>query len=262
MELDLVELKEGERLDRVNADIRLIQKTKGFSYGTDAVLLAAYIRHTGGKAAEFGGGTGIVSLLCEQKNKFRRIYSVECQEEYFDLLKRNIAINNSSVIPLCKDIRKLRPTDCEGELDCVFTNPPYMKVTSGRSSRDTGRNSARHEAMGDINDFCRSAGVMLKHGGLFYCVYRPDRLTDLITAMRSNGIEPKRMTMVYPTSGGRPCMMLAEGKKGASSSMFNTKPLIIYKETRKENPVYTEDMKKIYEESDFDERYILQPRKK
>lgn len=262
MEHNSVELKEGERLDIVNENISLIQKTNGFSYGTDAVLLAAYIRHTGGKAAEFGAGTGIVSLLCEQKKKFRKIYSVECQQEYFDLLKRNITVNNSSVIPLFRDIRGLKPSDCEGELDCVFTNPPYMKVTSGRSSRDTGRNSARHEVEGDINDFCRAAYVMLRHGGLFYCVYRPDRLADLINAMRNNGLEPKRMTMVYPTSEGRACMMLAEAKKGASSSMFNTKPLIIYEEAKKENSVYTDDMKKIYEESDFDERYILQPRKK
>ena len=37
-------LYEGERLDAVNEKINLIQKKDGFAYGTDAVLLASFIR--------------------------------------------------------------------------------------------------------------------------------------------------------------------------------------------------------------------------
>ena len=54
-----------ERIDTVDENISLIQKKDGFAYGTDAVLLAAFIRKMSTKkAVEFGGGTGIISLLC------------------------------------------------------------------------------------------------------------------------------------------------------------------------------------------------------
>ena len=58
-------LREGERLDAVNENLRLIQKTDGLTYGTDAFLLSAYPPpEPRGRAVELGAGTGIVSLLC------------------------------------------------------------------------------------------------------------------------------------------------------------------------------------------------------
>ena len=67
-------INEGERLDYVNEDIRLIQSTKGLTFGTDAYMLAAFIRSEGKNsvAAELGSGTGIISLLCAAKDKLKR----------------------------------------------------------------------------------------------------------------------------------------------------------------------------------------------
>ena len=54
-----------ERLDYVNEKITLIQKKNGLTFGTDAFLLAAYIKENKrARAAELGTGTGIISLLC------------------------------------------------------------------------------------------------------------------------------------------------------------------------------------------------------
>ena len=53
-----------ERLDKVNENITLIQKKDGLTFGTDAFLLASFIKSTPSKtAAELGAGTGIISLL-------------------------------------------------------------------------------------------------------------------------------------------------------------------------------------------------------
>ena len=47
-----------ERLDVVNENITLIQKKSGLTFGTDALLLAAFVRGSGsGIAADFGAGT-------------------------------------------------------------------------------------------------------------------------------------------------------------------------------------------------------------
>ena len=53
-----------ERLDEVNEQLRLIQKRQGLTFGTDAYLLAAFIRpQPRAKAIELGSGSGIISLL-------------------------------------------------------------------------------------------------------------------------------------------------------------------------------------------------------
>lgn len=60
----------GERLDRVNGDLSLIQKTSGQLFSTDALLLAGYLRRLPSvPAAELGSGSGIVSLLALTRGK-------------------------------------------------------------------------------------------------------------------------------------------------------------------------------------------------
>ena len=255
MELNEI-VKDGERVDKVDESISLIQMINGFAYGTDAVLLAAYIRKMPNKTAvEFGTGTGIISLLCEKHGKFKKIYAVELQDEYFDLMKRNCALNNSGIIPIQSDVRELKQSIFDGEVDVVFSNPPYMKTDSGKSNEDVGKNCARHEVAGGIDEFCKSASLLLKHGGIFYCVYRPDRAMDLLCSMRKYNLEPKRMTMVYPYVNSRACLMLVEAKKGGSCGLFNTKPFIIFNSATSKNTDNTEDMEKVYRECDVDDEY-------
>ena len=88
-------LLDNERYDKVNEDISLIQKKGGLTFGTDAYLLASYIKpRSVGKAVELGTGTGIISLLCAAKNKFKKIYAVEIQEDFAELAKRNVLHNS------------------------------------------------------------------------------------------------------------------------------------------------------------------------
>lgn len=247
---------EDERVDVVDEKISLIQKKDGFAYGTDAVLLASFLRSLKGKkCVEFGAGTGIISLLCEEFKSPKVLYSVEIQPYYYDLLSRNIRYNDSDVIPINADIRELTAEIFGGEVDVVFSNPPYMRTDSGKANTDLGKNTARHEVEGGIDDFCKSASYILKHGGLFYCVYRPDRAMDLLCSMRKYRLEPKRMTYVYPYVDGRPCLVLVEAKKGASAGLFNTKPFIIFNSKTLNNTDNTSDMERVYKECDMDDEY-------
>ncbi len=244
--------RDGERLDEVNESLKLIQKTDGLTFGTDAYLLAAYTYSCGGHAAELGGGTGIVSLLAASRRRFEHITVAEIQEDYAELIRRNIALNSlgERVEVVCKDIRDLKPADIGREVDAVFSNPPYMKTQSGKRNENDGKYIARHEVFGGIDDFCAAACRLLKFGGKFFVVYRPDRLIDLIDALRSNKLEPKKMTFVQADTKTSPSMVLIEAKKGASPSLILTKTLIMYKDgTRK----MSDDAAKIYENCSFEE---------
>ena len=245
-------LYENERIDYVNDSLSLIQKTDGLTFGTDALLLAGFISGKYASASELGGGSGIISMLLLTRDKVKSCAAVEVQKEYADLIRRNAELNGLSerLTAICKDIREYMP---EKEFELIFTNPPYMKATSGRANNLSAKNIARHEICGDISDFMREGARMLKFGGTLAAVYRPDRLTDIICAMRDNSLEPKRLTMVYADTESEPSMVLIEAKKGGKSGMMLTPPLIIYED--KSHKKYSPDMDYIMENGSFPSRF-------
>ena len=243
---------ENEKLTEVNENIKLIQKKNGLTFGTDAFLLASFVKaQKSGIAVELGGGTGIISLLCASREKFKTIYCAEIQKDFADIITRNASLNNldNKVISICDDVRNLKSASIGCEVDAVFSNPPYMKVDSGKRNDHDEKFIARHEVFGDIGDFCACAKRLLKHGGFFYCVWRPDRLVDLVCAMRENNLEPKEMCFVHANTKNEPSMVLVKAKKGAASGVVIDEPLFLNED---DNPkTLTKRAKKIYEECNF-----------
>lgn len=230
-----------ERVDEVNDRLRLIQKTSGLTFGTDALLLAAFIGKEKKSALELGGGSGIISMLLAARNRFAHITCAEIQEDYAALIERNVALNGlSNVIRVCAaDVRETEKLGECGSFDAVFSNPPYMTAQSGKPCDRDAKNIARHELFGSIYDFAACASKMLKYGGLFYTVYRPDRLVDLLDACRTNGLEPKRITFVHARKDMPPSMVLTEAKRGGKPSLKVTAPLILsYEGKNSENYDY------------------------
>ena len=247
-----MELKDNERLDYVNDNLSLIQNKDGLTFGTDALLLAGFINKRGALGAELGAGSGIISLLLLSRGKLDICDCYEVQKEYAELTARNAKLNelDDRLNSFNMDIRDY----VSGEIyDAVYTNPPYMKATSGYRNENESKNTARHEVCGDITDFVNTARLMLKYGGLFYAVYRCDRMPDLISAMRNCGIEPKRLTMVHADESSAPSMLLIEGKKGSKCGLFLTPPLILYAD--KSHTEYSEDMKFINSEGFFPDKF-------
>lgn len=245
-----------EKTDKVNENITITQRADGLKYGTDAFLLAAYMRRTpSGVALELGGGTGIISLLAASKGKLGKIYVCEIQPSFAELIEKNARENalDDRIITVCKDLRELSAEDTDGEVDVVFSNPPYMKTTSGKRNEADEKYIARHEVFGDIFDFCATAAKMLRFGGLFYCVYRPDRLSELMAAMRENKLEPKRMTFVHADTESEPSMVLVEAKRGAAPSLKLTAPLILYREGASVSPrIMSDAAQRIYDTCSFE----------
>ncbi len=252
-------LSEGERLDRVGEHIRLIQRPGGLCYGTDAFLLAAFVNrgerlksHSSRRAAELGGGTGIISLLCASHGSFGSIDVFEIQPTYAEVIARNAAVNglDSRIRPICRDIRELSPKEY-GTYDAVFSNPPYTRDGGGIQSRNDERRQACHEINGGVRDFCAAAARLLNHGGVFYSVYRPDRLPDLFSALREFGLEPKVLTLVCPDASSAPSLILTEARRGGAPGLKLTAPLIMYTPEKASPRTETEELRRIYRELSF-----------
>lgn len=245
----------------INGDIILNQNANGLTFGTDALLLSAFTKRTkhtasGKIAADLGSGTGVIPLLCSQYNRFSKIYAVEIQKSFVELIAINASENKKQevIIPVHSDIRELKASMLGGEVDVVFSNPPYMKENSGKRNMRDEKYIARHEVCGDIGDFCAAANRILKHGGKFLCVWRPDRLEDIMCAMRDNKLEPKLAVFVCAHPKAQPSMVLIEAIKGGSSGMRVTRPLFLSDSIEDNiNNIPSYDAKSIYDSGSFDE---------
>ncbi len=217
----------------INQDVMLHQHRHGFSFGTDALLLSSFLRPQKTKTAvELGSGSGVISLLALQKDIYAKIYAVEIQADYAGLdgvLEQNAKANGlcNRLVPVHADLRTVNAQTVGGEVDAVFTNPPYLVAGAGKSSPSVQRDAARRELNGTIDDFCACADRLLKHGGAFYAVYRPNRLCDLLCAMRAHHVEPKRLVLVQKDTDHEPFAVLVEGKKGAKPHL-KTDVLCLY----------------------------------
>ncbi len=255
-------IRPDERIDEVNESIRLIQKKQGLTFGTDAFLLAAFTRTSPrARAVDLGSGTGIIPLLLLARNKVASVTAVEIQIEFSELIARNAALNGYAdrLSPLCADVRDLKAASVGGEVDLVLSNPPYMRCDTGKRNDHDEKYLARHEVCGCIFDFCASASRLLRHGGRFVTVWRPDRLTDLLSALHEYKLEPKRMTFVHADDATEPCMVLTEAVKGGAPSLRVSPPLLLYtKDYCSENGTrtLTETAQRIYNDCLFPSDFL------
>ena len=244
----------GERIDHVNENLMLIQREGTLSFGTDAFLLSAFCRPAKrSRALELGAGNGIVSLLLAARGRFSHITATEIQPEMAELTKKNVALNHleSAITVLETDVRPLRADTLGGEVGVVFSNPPYMKTSSGHASPSSAKQTARHETDGGIAEFALAAARCLKYGGLFYTVYRPDRLSSLMDALKAAGLSPKRMVFVHDHPEAAPAMVLTEAKCGAAEGLTILPPLFLH--TVKGDTALSPRAKRIYDTGSFED---------
>lgn len=222
-------LEQNERIDEVNDQLKLIQKTDGLTFGTDALLLAAFAGKSAERALELGGGSGIISMLLAARKRFAKIDCLEIQVEYARLIDRNVTLNGLGGIltAIQGDVRDFPEKASYGSYDAVFSNPPYMTESCGAKCKNEAKDIARHELCGTIADFALCASRALKYGGAFYVVYRPERLADLLDACRAVKLEPKRLTFVYARADAPPSMLLLEARAGGRAGLTVTRPLIL-----------------------------------
>lgn len=190
-------------------------------FGTDAFLLADFAspRHKD-KVCDLGTGCGIIAVLMEMTFSPKEIYCVDIQPQAIEQLKITIRKNNfENFIPVCKDLKELDKEIPAGILDVVTCNPPYKATNAGIESLSEAQKIARHEIMCNIGDICRTASKLLKFGGKLCLCNRPERLADVISAMKENDIEPKTLRFVCKDNNSAPWLFLISGSKGGKPFM-------------------------------------------
>lgn len=196
--------------------LRLTVPDGAFPLGTDSMLLAQFLTLSkGARVADLCSGVGTLGLLLCAREETCSVVGVErdalSHEAALENIRQNgLAARLSSVLgdaawaPL--------PT---GGFDCVIANPPYFPDGGGMRAARAGRceDALTPEAL------CRTAGRLLRYGGRFALVHRPERLCDIFCALRAGGMEPKRIRLVRHRADSAPCLVLTEATRGGKAGL-------------------------------------------
>ena len=107
-----------------------------------------------------------------------------------------------------------------------FDHHYVFPAGSGESAKGEARQIAREETSCTLDDVCAAAQRVLRYGGRFTLVHRAERLADVLCAMRSHGIEPKRLRFLAKSPDAAPSLLFVEGKRGGKSGLVIEPPLV------------------------------------
>lgn len=216
--------------------------SKEHRFGTDAFLLADFAApHRKDKVCDLCSGSGIVALVMAKRFSPQRLYAVELQDKAYEQLVLSAEKSCcDTLLPVHSDLKLWRS---DVMLDLITCNPPYKSDNTGLKNNSEEVTIARHETQCTIYDVCACAKRSLRFGGRLCVCQRPERLPDVICAMRECGIEPKRLRTVHKDSRSEPWLILVEGRQGGSRYLKIERPLYIKSEDGSD---YSQEMKIIY----------------
>ena len=115
-------------------------------------------------------------------------------------------------------------------------------MQSDLQNPDSKKLIARHEILCRFQDVAKAARFALDSRGKFFIVHRPKRMAEIISILRENKLEPKRLQMVHSYLNGEAKLFLMEAGKDAGVELRILPPLVVYREDGE----YTDELKEIY----------------
>ena len=215
----------------------IYQDNDCFLFSLDSMLLANFvtIKLSDKKIIDLCSGNAPIPMLLTFRTK-ARIFGVEIQEYIYKMGIDSIIENkmDKQVTFINGDVKNIKNYFESDSFDIVTCNPPYFKYKSDSLVNINNKKTiARHEVALKLEDVIINAKYLLKNGGTFAMIHRPERLIEIIDLMRKNGIEPKKMRMVYPKKEKDANMILIEGVKRGKNGLKIMKPLIVYDDDNK-----------------------------
>lgn len=239
-------LSSSERIDDLGVNnLKLIQNSEKYCFNTDTVLLCDFVEtRKNDVVCDFGTGSGIIPILLLGKRELKHVYAVEIQEYFFNLAKRNLALNNfedkCTVINSCiSNSSKL----IKENVNVIVCNPPYFKPQEKFQDQNDELKICRHEILINLEGIIKSASSLLKTGGRFYIVHKAERIQELCSYARNFKLGVKKIRFVHPKPGLSADSVLIEFQKDSTPQTKILDPLFIMDERSN----YTQEINKIYE---------------
>ncbi len=219
-----------------------------FRPGTDSMVLADFAAPgKNARVCDLGCGCGTLSLLLLAAHPNIRLTGVEIQPDAAAMARENAAQSALSgrFTVVEGDLREpslLRA----GAFDCAVSNPPYYPLASGYPAQSAALRAARTEEHCSLSELCRAAARLVRTGGQFFLVHKPERLTDLFCCLREASLEPKRLRLVRHRADAAANLVLLEAVRGGRPGLRLAPDLILYTP----GGALTPDGRRIYHQED------------
>ena len=209
-----------------------------FPLSTDSILLSHFVRlPRNASVLDLGSGCGTLGLLLCSKDQNCHITGVELEEtahqEALDNIRRNCL--DTRMVSICADLRSVSERFSPGSFSCCVSNPPYF--SEGAVSRSLP--NARQELRCTPEDLFCCGSFLLKFGGDFFLVHKPERLAELIATAAKYKLEAKRLCLVRHREGAPVNLILLQLRKGAKPGL-TWEEIILHHADGSPTPIYKE----------------------
>ena len=186
----------------------MTQRPGVFPLGSDSQALGNFVQiRKGETVCDLGCGGGVLGLYLFARECEIKLTALDISADAAALARENFEANGLAADVRHADMRTVRELFPAGSFDLAVSNPPYFSVGSGYSG-----GSARMEETCTLTDLCAAAKWLVRNGGRFALVHRPERLADLFSALREHMFEPKRLQFIQ-AAGKPPSAVLIEAYK-------------------------------------------------
>ena len=188
-------------------------------------------------------------MLLLAKDPGCNVTAVELQQKAVDLMEQTVAGNHleGRLRPILGDVREIRTLLPQGSFRHVLCNPPYYPVGSGRAAASEAQAIARTELCCTLTDVLKAAAWLLPTGGTLWMVHKPERLTDLLSGLRTHALEPKEIRLVAHQPGAEPSLVLLRAVRGGKPSL-TVRPTLFLQTA---DGLPTEEYRRIYHLESF-----------
>lgn len=212
--------------------LRLLQPAKGHRAGTDAVLLAACVPEgAAGTLLDVGAGVGAAGLAAAIRAPSLEAVLLERDPRLAGLAADNLNRNGVRGRAIAADLLsrdELRAAGLgHGKADVVITNPPFHAEGRGRASPDPLRRAAYTDEAG-VKPWVAACLALLRPGGLFAMIHRPDTLPALLPALAGGGLGASVVCAVHPRADAPAVRVLVRGIKGSRAPLALAPPLVLH----------------------------------
>ncbi|MGQ9636591.1 MAG: tRNA1(Val) (adenine(37)-N6)-methyltransferase [Thermodesulfobacteriota bacterium] len=214
-----------------NGRLKVIQKKGGYRFSVDALLISQFVSlRKAERVIDLGTGCGIIPLILSQTYKAKSLVGVEIQKDLVECARKNVKLNHleSLISIIHQDFRELRGLLSPGSFDVVVSNPPYRRDRSGRLNPSIEKAIARHELKGTLEDLIDISSYLLRYKGRGYYIFTALRTVDLLTTLRKEHLEPKRVQFVHPHQNEEAKFILVEAVKSSGTELKILPPLILH----------------------------------
>ena len=190
-----------------------------------------------GRFADVGAGVGAVALAILRRRPCVGADLVEIDADLAALAADNAARNGLAErarilqLNVC-DARARRAAGlADGQAEAVVTNPPFFDPGTVRVSPDKGRARA-HVFAGETGAAPLFAWILaclaiLKHGGRFVMIHRPDALTAILAAAEAR-LGALALLPVHPRAGACAHRLIVSGVKGSKAPLRIAPGLVLH----------------------------------